>query len=145
MPNRRRYRRIKMPPPMEGFKPFGIPMRELDSVMMTYEEYEALRLADYEDLNQEEAARRMNISRPTFTRLYEKARKTIAKAFVEGKAIVIRGGTYITDNYWYRCKSCHETIVSATLEESCDKCKSDDIIRIDGQGENSPDNSESGK
>jgi predicted DNA-binding protein (UPF0251 family) len=133
MPNRRRYRRIKMPPSMEGFKPFGIPMRELDSVVMTYEEYEALRLADYEDLNQEEAARSMNISRPTFTRLYEKARKTIAKAFVEGKAIVIRGGTYITDNYWYRCDDCHETMVSEHPASQCRECDSDNITRLDDE------------
>lgn len=118
---------------MEGFKPFGIPMRELDSVVMTYEEYEALRLADYEDLNQEEAARSMNISRPTFTRLYEKARKTIAKAFVEGKAIVIRGGTYITDNYWYRCDDCHETMVSEHPASQCRECDSDNITRLDDE------------
>ncbi len=116
---------------MEGFKPFGVPMRELDSVCMSYEEYEALRLADYEDLNQEEAARMMNISRPTFTRLYEKARKTIAKAFVEGTAIVIRGGTYITDNYWYRCDDCHETMVSEQPASQCRECDSDNITRLD--------------
>jgi predicted DNA-binding protein (UPF0251 family) len=78
---------------MEGFKPFGIPMRELGSVVMLFEEFEAIRLADYENLTQEEAAEKMNISRPTFTRLYDKARKTIAKAFVEGKAIIIQGET----------------------------------------------------
>src|SRR4030066_2172794 len=111
MPNRRRFRRIKMPPKMEGFKPFGIPMRELESVDLLYEGYGALRLADYEDLTQEEAAEKMNISRPTFTRLYDKARKSIAKAFVEGKAIIIQGGTYISDDYWYRCDDCHETII----------------------------------
>jgi predicted DNA-binding protein (UPF0251 family) len=116
---------------MEGFKPFGVPMRELDSVIMSYEEYEALRLADYEDLNQEDAATRMNISRPTFTRLYEKTRKTIAKAFVEGKAIVIRGGTYITDNYWYRCDDCHETMVSDQPASQCRECDSDNITRLD--------------
>ena len=122
-----------MPPLMEGFKPFGIPMRELDSVVMSYEEYEALRLADYEDLNQEEAAVKMNISRPTFTRLYEKARKTIAKAFVEGKAIEIKGGTYITDNYWYRCDDCHETMVSEKPASQCRECDSDNITRLDGR------------
>jgi predicted DNA-binding protein (UPF0251 family) len=99
MPNRRRQRRITMLPPMEGFKPFGIPMRELETVILLYEEFEAIRLADYENLIQEEAAERMNISRPTFTRIYDKARKSIAKAFVEGKAIIIQGGTYITEDY----------------------------------------------
>jgi len=136
MPNRRRHRHIKMPPPMEGYKPFGVPMRELESVVMSIEEYEALRLADYENLTHKEAAVRMNISRPTFTRLYDKARKNVAKAFVEGKAILIRGGTFIAGEYWYRCNDCHETIVSDTPEESCDKCNSDDIKRIDkGDGD----------
>ena len=118
---------------MEGFKPFGVPMRELDSVIMSYEEYEALRLADYEDQNQEDAATRMNICRPTFTLVYEKARKTIAKAFVEGKAIVIRGGTYITDNYWYRCDDCHETMVSDQPASQCRECDSDNITRLDDE------------
>lgn len=141
MPNRRRYRRIEGPPRMEGYKPFGVPMRELKSVVMSLEEYEALRLADYENLTHEEAAKKMNISRPTFTRLYDKSRKNVAKAFVEGKAIVIRGGTFIAGDYWYRCNDCHETIISATPEKSCDKCNSDDIRRIDkddGNGENQP-------
>ncbi len=120
-----------MPPPMEGYKPFGVPMRELESVVMAIEEYEALRLADYENLTHEEAAKVMNISRPTFTRLYDKARKNVAKAFAEGKAILICGGTFVSADYWYRCNSCHETIVSGTPEEICNKCNSDDIVRID--------------
>ena len=145
MPNRRRYRRIDGPPRMEGYKPFGVPMRQLESVVMSIEEYEALRLADYENLTHEEAAKKMNISRPTFTRLYDKARKNVAKAFVEGKAILMHGGIFISGEYWYRCNSCHETIVSPTPEENCEKCKSDDIVRIDGQDGNSPDHSKPGK
>jgi predicted DNA-binding protein (UPF0251 family) len=133
MPNRRRFRRIKMPPVMEGFKPFGVPMRELESIDLLYEEYEALRLADYENLTQEEAAKKMNISRPTFTRLYDKARKCIAKAFVEGKAIIIRGGTYITDDYWYRCENCYETMVTMKPAKSCRKCDSDNIVQLNNQ------------
>lgn len=120
---------------MEGFKPFGVPMRKLESVLMSFEEYEAMRLADYENLTQEEAAKKMNISRPTFTRLYSKARKNVAKAFVEGKAILIQGGTFTSDKYWYRCNNCHETIISSTPEENCDKCTSGDIVRLNEQGD----------
>jgi predicted DNA-binding protein (UPF0251 family) len=130
MPNRRRLRRIKIPPAMEGFKPFGIPMRELESIDLLFEEFEAIRLADYEDLTQEESAKKMNISRPTFTRLYDKARKKIAKAFVEGKAILIQGGSYMTDDYWYRCGDCHETMVTEKPVENCRKCDSDNIILL---------------
>jgi predicted DNA-binding protein (UPF0251 family) len=119
-----------MLPPMEGYKPFGIPMRELESVTVLYEEFEAIRLADYENLTQEEAAERMNISRPTFTRLYDKARKSVAKAFVEGKAIIIQGGDYITENNWYRCQDCHETIATIKPIKRCRKCDSDNITRL---------------
>jgi predicted DNA-binding protein (UPF0251 family) len=125
-----------MPPPMEGFKPFGIPMRKLEPVVLLYEEFEAIRLADYENLTQEEAARKMNISRPTFTRLYDKARKNIAKAFVEGKAIFIQGGTYVTDDYWYKCSHCQETMISMKPVKHCRKCDSDNIIQLNNQLEN---------
>jgi len=130
MPNRRRYRRIAMPPPMEGFKPFGVPMRKLEPVVLLYEEYEAIRLADYEKLTQEKAAQKMNISRPTFTRLYDKARKNIAKAFVEGKAIFIQGGNYVTDDYWYRCYNCHETMITMKPAKNCRICNSDNIVQL---------------
>jgi predicted DNA-binding protein (UPF0251 family) len=130
MPNRRRNRRISMLPPMEGYKPFGIPMRELESVVLLYEEFEAIRLADYENLTQEEAAEKMNISRPTFTRLYDKARKCIAKAFVEGKAIAIQGGTYITEDYWYKCQDCHETVSTLKPIRQCRKCDSEKITPL---------------
>jgi len=99
-------------------------------VDLLFEEFEALRLADYENLTQEEAAVKMNISRPTFTRLYDKARKNIAKAFVEGKAIIIRGGSFIAEDYWYRCDNCHETMVTIKPVKSCRKCDSDDIVQL---------------
>jgi len=133
MPNRKRYRRVTMPPLMEGFKPFGVPMRELEPIVLLYEEYEAIRLADYENLTQEEAAKKMNISRPTFTRLYDKARKNIAKAFVEGKAIFIQGGNYVTDDYWYRCYNCHETMITMKPAKHCRTCDSDNIIQLNIQ------------
>ena len=118
---------------MEGFKPFGIPRRELDSIYLLFEEYEAIRLADYERLTQEEAAVRMGISRPTFTRIYDKARKSVAAAFVESKMIIIEGGSYITDERWYRCRDCHSTLSHSkkkeTLKEveNCDNCDSENI------------------
>ena len=118
---------------MEGYKPFGIPLRELESVDLLFEEYEALRLADYENMTQEEAAKIMNISRPTFTRLYDKARKNIAKAFVEGKAIIIRGGTYVTDNYWYKCGDCNKITVTDKQIANCGECNSDNIIQINNR------------
>ena len=126
-----------MPPPMDGFKPFGLAVRQRESVVMLFEEFEAIRLTDYEHLTQEEAARKMNISRPTFTRLYDKARKNIAKALVEGNAIVFRGGFYITDDYWYKCKDCYETMITLKPADQCRTCDSENLLRLD-KGSNRP-------
>lgn len=122
-----------MPPPMEGYKPFGIPIHDIESVILLFEEFEAIRLTDYENLTQEEAAEKMHISRPTFTRLYEKARKNIAKAFVEGKAIIIKGGDYIVDNYWYKCLDCNETMITLKPADHCRKCDSDNILSLNNE------------
>lgn len=124
MPRPKRNRSIETPPVMEGFKPFGIPMTQLDPLILLFEEYEALRLADYEGLTQEQSAQQMNVSRPTFTRIYGKARKTIAQAFVEGKAIFIEGGNYQTDEYWYRCEGCKQLNIAKTATQSCNYCDS---------------------
>ncbi len=97
---------------------------------LLFEEYEAIRLADYENLTQEEAAQRMNISRPTFTRLYDKARKNIARAFIESKSIVIRGGDYEIDNHWYRCRNCNQVNYSPDPVDNCQHCHSDDILSL---------------
>lgn len=119
-----------MPPPMEGFRPFGMSLRKPDEIILLFEEYEAIRLADYEDLTQEEAACRMEISRPTFTRLYEKARKKIAQLFIEGKTLVIRGGFYITDDYWFRCFDCKEVMITLKPVNTCRHCNSENIQQI---------------
>ncbi len=105
-------------------------MRNLESVVLLFEEFESIRLTDYENLTQAQAARRMNISRPTFTRIYEKARKNIAEAFVEGKAILIQGGHYITDDYWYRCFDCNEVMITMKPVKFCRKCNSENIIQL---------------
>lgn len=119
-----------MPPLMEGFKPFGIARRELEWVTLFFEEFKAIRLVDYEKLHQEEAAEIMNISRPTFTRLLDKARRKMAKAFVEGKGILIKGGTYVTEHFWYKCHNCNETMITMKPASQCSGCKSEDLIQI---------------
>ncbi|MGB4655859.1 MAG: DUF134 domain-containing protein [Bacteroidales bacterium] len=100
-------RKIKSPPLMTGFKPFGIPRSVTGELALQYDEYEAIRLLDYEGLMQEEAAERMNVSRPTLTRIYASARKTVAQAFVEGKTLVIEGGNVDFGRKWYRCRRCN--------------------------------------
>lgn len=119
-----------MPPLMNGYKPFGIARRELEWVILYFEEFEAIRLIDYERLHQEEAAEMMNISRPTFTRLLDKAHRKMAKAFVEGKGILIKGGTYVTEHFWYKCHNCNETMITMKPTDQCRGCESDDIIQL---------------
>jgi len=94
MPRPRRCRRVRFEPNTTYFKPAGIPVRELEEVILTVDEFEAIRLKDLEGLEQEEAAKKMNISQPTFFRLLDSARKKIADAIVNGKAIKIEGGIY---------------------------------------------------
>ena len=87
-------RRVAFNPDITYFKPIGIPMKVLEEVVVQVDEFEAVRLKDLEGLEQEECAKRMNISQPTFHRLVTSARGKIAHALVNGKAIRIEGGTY---------------------------------------------------
>ncbi len=101
-------RRISSPPLMFGFKPFGIPRSITGELVLNYDEYEAIKLLDYKGLLQEEAAERMNISRPTLTRIYAKARQKVAKAFVEGMTLVIEGGEVDFAGKYHRCVHCNQ-------------------------------------
>ncbi len=124
MPRPKQFRKIVSPPIMVGFKPFGIPRKELESVILSFDEYEAVRLLDYEGLMQEQAAERMNVSRPTLTRIYENARKTIARAFVECKMIVIEGGNVEFEREWFRCRKCHKLVEGLENHKPCRNCVS---------------------
>lgn len=92
MPRPRRCRWIENLPSVTYFKPRGIPTAMLDEVVLSVDEFEALRLADRDGLYQEEAAARMGISRQTFGRIVESAHRKVAEALVEGKALRIEGG-----------------------------------------------------
>ncbi|PIX28624.1 MAG: hypothetical protein COZ64_02490 [Candidatus Brennerbacteria bacterium CG_4_8_14_3_um_filter_43_14] len=82
-------RRIRFNPNVTYFKPQGVPMRFLEVVELTTEEAEALRLKNIKDLEQEEAAKKMNTSQSTFQRILSSAYKKITEALIEGKAIKI--------------------------------------------------------
>jgi predicted DNA-binding protein (UPF0251 family) len=115
-------RKVCNPPKMKGFKPFGIRMCENVPVILKFEEYESIRLVNYDMLPQDIAANRMNVSRPTFTRIYNRALKQIAKSFVEGKALEIEGGNYELDKEWYRCKKCFKLIEGLENHLKCENC-----------------------
>lgn len=92
MPRPRQCRRVAQLPQATYYKPRGVPLRMLQQVALTVDELEAIRLADLEGLYQEEAAQKMNVSRQTFGRIVEAARKKVADALVNGKALSIEGG-----------------------------------------------------
>lgn len=94
MPRPRQCRRIGCLPQANFYKPSGIPLAILQQVNLTFDELEAIRLADFEGLYQEQAAQKMNISRQTFGRIIESAHKKIADALVNGKALSIEGGPF---------------------------------------------------
>ena len=116
-------RKICNPPKMKGFKPYGMPMCKIEPVILKLEEYESIRLVNYNRLPQDQAAIQMNVSRPTFTRIYNSALELIAKAFVEGKAIEIEGGNYELEKDWYRCKKCYKLIEGLENHFKCKDCR----------------------
>ena len=94
MPRPKKCRFIQLEPNVTYFKPRGIPLVELEEVNLTFEEFEALRLHDVENLKEEKACKKMKISRTTFHRILISAQKKVAQALVFGKAIRIEGGDY---------------------------------------------------
>ncbi|MFC2093140.1 DUF134 domain-containing protein [Bacteroidota bacterium] len=121
-----RKRRINEPPRFNNFKPSGVPRRFLKQIDLTIDEYEALRLTDYLQLEHLEASEKMNISRPTFTRLIEKARHKVAQAIVDGRELIIEGGNIDFVNTIHRCRECGEIELQPFNEENkrCPDCGS---------------------
>ena len=130
-----RKRRIHTPPRFGHFKPAGVPRRLLKRVELTLDEYEAIRLADYEGLEHLEASEKMNISRPTFTRLIEKARKKVAQSIIEGKELVIEGGNIDFVNTLHRCMDCGDVSMQPFDRdaENCSECGSENIEDLAGR------------
>ncbi|GEO81876.1 DUF134 domain-containing protein [Pararhodospirillum oryzae] len=94
MPRPRRLRRVAAHPPVSYYKPQGIPLRLLSHAVLSVDGLEALRLADALGLDHDEAAARMDVSRPTFSRLLAEARRVVAEALTQGWALRIEGGEY---------------------------------------------------
>ncbi len=126
MPRPLKYRFVEGHPPSDYFKPRGVPLASLEVSVLTLDEFEAIRLADHEGLYQEPAAEKMGVSRQTFGKIVESARKKIADALVNSKAIRIEGGVYRTAR-WRRvsCPACdHQWPVDAdsSQPENCPRC-----------------------
>lgn len=93
MPRPRKRRTVAIPARAMVYKPAGVPLDGLHRVSLLPEELEALRLIDLEDLTQEDAAQRMGVSRSTFQRIVTQARRQVARALVDGAALIIEGAS----------------------------------------------------
>ncbi|MFC2151052.1 DUF134 domain-containing protein [Bacteroidota bacterium] len=125
---------VHKPPLFSEFKPIGVAGRLLDQIQLSIDEYEALRLADYEGFSQEDAAEEMEISRPTFSRLIEKARKKVADFIIQGKLLTIEGGNIHFRNNIIRCHDCGH-MFNTNFGESfteCPECHSKNLINLAG-------------
>ncbi len=115
-------RKIRSEPGAKYYRPEGIPAADLEEIIITLDEFEALRLSDFERLYQENCAESMNISRQTFGRIIDSARKKIADALIHGKALRIGGGTVsLEENGETKCSACDHS-------SQCCKKNYDDLI-----------------
>lgn len=123
-------RAISHPPLFTTFKPAGVAGTKLETITLELDEYEAIRLADYDGLEHEQAAQAMGISRSTFTRLVERARKKMASMLIEGAKLVIDGGSIHFKENIYQCKACNHRFRASILEErrECPMCHSAELV-----------------
>ena len=128
-------RRVVAPPGFRGYKPYGNRAERKEHVDLLYEEYEAIKLADYDLMNHLEASHLMGVSRATFARVYESARRKIASALVETREIRSVFGNAALDESWHVCGDCHARFnIPATLDTlQCPLCKSDNTHPIKEQ------------
>lgn len=105
-------RKVGCMPDTTTYLPDGMEGRNCDEVVLTIDEFEAIRLADYEDLYQEQAAARMNISRQTFGRIIDSSHKKIADVLINGKALRIEGGDVPIERMRrMRCRKCEKAAI----------------------------------
>ena len=95
MPRPKKRRRVRFSPRVAYFKPAGVPLRNLQEVVLAYDEVEALRLKELKGLDQNMAAEKMNLSQSSFQRILANARKKLAEAVIRGKAIKINKDSWL--------------------------------------------------
>lgn len=135
MPRPQKRRKVFNPPKMSAFRPVGMGDSSLGPVELHYDEFEAFLLVEYHHLSQEDAAKQMDVSRPTLTRIYNNALEKITKAFVEGHIISIGGGRCQFEKDWHRCRKCHQLVENPEEHRKCLRCGSfgmDELIPLNG-------------
>ncbi len=128
-------RRVSEQPGCRFFKPVGVPLSTLEEVVLSVDEFEAIRLADFEGLYQEQAAERMNVSRQTFGRIVESARRKVARVLAEGLALRIEGGEIeMPEKRTFKCDHCQHSWAipyGTGRPQECPECKSMSIHRTE--------------
>lgn len=130
MPRPTKFRRVEFFPEDTYFVPWGKPKCKIEEIVVKVEELEAMRLKDIEELNQEECAERMQVSRQTFQNIIDSARKKVAIALTEGKAIKISGGHYTTSFCKFKCLDC-EVVYKMNYDQDrliCPTCGSNRVV-----------------
>jgi predicted DNA-binding protein (UPF0251 family) len=94
MPRPRKRRFVQFPPTVTVFLPDRLPPWGRSEIVLSIEGLEAIRLSDFDGLDQETAAQRMNVSRQTFGRVLAEAREIVAEALVMGRVLLIEGGDF---------------------------------------------------
>ena len=130
-------RRVGAEPTRKVFKPVGVPVASLEEIVLSMDEFEAIRLADLNGLYHEQAAGRMNISRQTFGRVIEVARGKVATVLVKGLALRIEGGEIeMAEMRNFRCQECQhvwDVPYGTGRPAECPACKSKKLQRSEGQ------------
>lgn len=121
-----KFRRVEFFPEDTYFVPMGKSKCKIEDVVLKIEELEAMRLKDIEDLNQDECAKKMKVSRQTFQNIIDSARKKVAIALTQGKAISISGGNYTPKHCKYRCLECNKDYEINYMQDknACPNCGS---------------------
>ncbi|WP_238881812.1 DUF134 domain-containing protein [Clostridium sp. YIM B02551] len=125
-----KFRNVEFFPKDTYFIPIGKPKCQIEEVVLKVEELEAMRLKDIEELKQEECAEKMQVSRQTFQNIIDSARKKVAIALTEGKAINISGGNYTTNFCKFKCLDC-DADYDINYEQDkrvCPKCGSKKVL-----------------
>lgn len=121
MPRPRKCRKVCFMPERNSFGPLNVTNINEEVIFMTVDEYETIRLIDLEEMTQEECAEKMDVARTTIQRIYNDARKKIAKSLVEGSLLKIQGGDYkICDKSELLC-SCKKCCKGKVTLENAEK------------------------
>lgn len=91
MPRPRKCRKVCRLPIADVFEANA---ERTETIVLTVDEYECIRLVDYQGFSQEQCAEYMQVSRATVQLISDKARNKIASALVNGYTLRIEGGDY---------------------------------------------------